>query len=354
VTILNQEGKGFMRNKHHYEIEFNTLSKSCFTYSYDYASNRGKDIKIRLSPNAIQIIADLSPIYNINDITNPGNLILSDSIKKSLLMHLLLFGKNISMKTVEFVIDNEREKLEIQSHRRIGIYSLINEKTSIIIPESWKKPIIAETLLSTAPSNQDSRWAALFAALFAKSRTFETERFIYFWMSFNGIYGYLAEIINGMKQSVSKRKPQEAKQLTWLLQFYGIGNEHVCQEDSASIAHEVKSILLENDISTIKGRKEIQNDLIENISKVVKRKNGVAYHTTTYGYLLVDFAYFFRCNLIHANKPLSLFSYAEEPDIVCLSLINKLLEEFIDLNLPHLFDCNYMKQECLQKLKELA
>ena len=74
---------------------------------------------------------------------------------------------------------------------------------------------------------------------------------------------------------------------------------------------------------------------------------------SSYGYLLTQFSYYYRCTFIHANKPIPLFSFNNEIELKSLKIINSLLEEFIENNLNKWFDSDYVKtlKEKAEKIK---
>lgn len=62
---------------------------------------------------------------------------------------------------------------------------------------------------------------------------------------------------------------------------------------------------------------------------------------------------YFRCKIVHGSKPVYLFSYADDKELHSLKIINALLEEFIDNNLPLWFDENYIKNIIIPKTNKI-
>ena len=52
--------------------------------------------------------------------------------------------------------------------------------------------------------------------------------------------------------------------------------------------------------------------------------------------MLLDFAYYLRNNLFHANRSMSLISFMEDGEVEVLKYVNSFLEEFLD---EYLCDC---------------
>ena len=200
-------------------------------------------------------------------------------------------------------------------------------------------------ILSQTKSSYDYRMASLMAFTISKSKTYESERFIYLWMAFNGMYGYFSKLI-GLTQNFHMSR--EYREIIALQMLLGVGSETIKDKTEKSrIAYEIISIIRHYDnINITKDSLENGCDkelakLIE--SKLIKSDSNEKYDMTGYGYLLTELAYYFRCKYIHANKPVSLFSYNDDIELKCLKIINNLLEEFIEDNLHKWFDEKYIK-----------
>ena len=343
-----------MSKKYSYEIIINKVPKRCKEFTYDYSATKGKGIKIRIAQNAIHICANISKLYISDKVVTVTNHIFSDAIKKALLLHIILYSKTICIKSMSVCIDGQIYDIPISGDKiEPPIYSLILDELVSEVPASWQNQNFINKILSSSPSNQDSRWNAVFSTLCAKNKSFEIERFIYLWMAFNGIYGYFSPKINLCKLT-PLRNISEATELEWFIQLHAWGAEHIPRQQSKRIADEVIAIIRKIDVNKIKSSYDLSDELKSSIEKVLVDPNGNKYNISAYGYLLVSFAYYFRCNVFHADKPLPLFCYADEAVLKCLHLINVLLEEFIDINLPLLFDDTYVDQKFTSRYQQIA
>ena len=90
--------------------------------------------------------------------------------------------------------------------------------------------------------------------------------------------------------------------------------------------------------------------IAQSIRSCLLDKNGNSIDITAYGYLLGFFSYYFRCNIIHASKPVPLFSYVSEYELRCLRIINDLLEDFLDANLHKFFLESYADGSLITEL----
>jgi len=343
---------------HDYEIVINKPMKRYKEFVYDYSSNRGKAIKLQIASNAIRVCVKLSTLYETERIAVSSNHIFSDAIKKALLLHLVLYSKNINVQSMSVSIDKDEDVIPIVADGiQPPIYSLVTDKLVYSVSQKWRDASFLESLLTRTKSNQDTRWASVFAALCAKSKKFEIERFIYLWMSFNGIYNYFSQKINILRPLTKKGQkpiPTEKEELQWILQLYGLGEEAIKKDDSKRIANEVISIFRKVDISLIKSSEDISNELRDSIESVALKDDGTKYNITAIGYLTVCFSYHFRCNVFHADRPLPLFCYADDMDLKCLHLINILLENFIDENMLTIFNEEIFNTMFSEKIKLIA
>lgn len=327
--------------KHVHRIIINKQKGSnCFTYDFGHTKN----VSICMSRNSIYITAELGKVYDKEEMLSQGSYLFPDAIKKALMLHLILYSENINMKTISVQIDEECETIINTAEGHIPpIYSLVIGKLEHPFVTSWDS-VALQGILSQTKTKADSRMAALTAFIISKSKHFESERFIYLWMAFNGMYGFFAKKISETHNNRPVKR--EYKQIIYMQELLGIGCETIQEDDKSIIAHEVIALIRRcgNKAPTRKALEggEYQ-ELAEAIeSHLVRKDSQKQYQLSAYGYLLTQFSYYFRCNLIHGNKPLALFSYADEVELKCLRFINALLEEFMEENLHRWFDEAYV------------
>lgn len=75
---------------------------------------------------------------------------------------------------------------------------------------------------------------------------------------------------------------------------------------------------------------------------------------TAKGFVMMELGYQLRCQLFHANKPLPLFSFADERELVFLKIVSDLLEEYLDQELYRLFDPKYVTERILPVIEKTA
>ena len=274
-----------------------------------------------------------------------------DAIKKALLLYLLKYNKSLNISSIIVKIDDDEEKITFTKGAKPPIYSMINGNLQRELPKAFSSDVVFQYLLNTPKSKYDKRIASLFALICSKSKEHETERFIYLWTSFNGMYGYLSDF---KKESTNnKKRIYERDQIKFLLKYFKIGNDFIDTKDRTKIADEVIS-LLHTVNSEVVCRKYVDDTALSSqIETILIKSSGEKYNLTAYGYLLTQMAYYFRCKIVHGSKPIYLFSYADDIELHSLKIINALLEEFIDNNLPLWFDDNYINNIIIPKTDKI-
>lgn len=335
--------------KHLCFISFNTVSKQKQDYTYNFGNT--KNVKISISKNAFSITAKMTKIYDKEEMLSGGTYLFSDAIKKAMLLHILKYSENLLIKTITFRIDDEEETLDF---RKIPVvYSLVEGKLERKLPKEWNAGGVSDFVLSQTKSSFDMRTSSLYAYICSKTKRYEAERFIYLWMAFNGMYGYFARMISEAYNLPIKK---ENRQIRYLQKLYDLGDEAIGSEDEKrAVAQKVASLIVHSTEITSKENLESENgrDFCEKVKGALKKEDGSFYNLTAYGYLLTQFSYYYRCSIIHANRPVSLFSFTNEADIVCLRTINNLLEEFIEENLPKWLDKEYVENYLKPKAADI-
>lgn len=328
--------------KHIHKIIINRLSANAMDYTYDFG--RTKNIKISVAKGYICIEAKLENIYDKQEMLSQKVYLFPDAIKKALLIHLIQFSEHIKIKTMTVHIDEDAECIiDTDKGHAPPLYSMVIGKLNQSFLAKWEDASI-NGILSQTKSSYDSRTAALVAFIYSKCKQYESERFIYLWMAFNGMYSYFSGLVPNTQSK--KKRIAECTQLRYLQRLLDVGDETISNTDKGEIAQKVIALIKDKPTEITREFLESQDgqSLCNKIQSFLVKKDGTSYNLTPYGYLLTQFSYYYRCNLIHANKPLALFSYKDESDIYCLRAINSILEEFIEHNLHLWFDSKFVDE----------
>ena len=332
-----------------YALEVNYMPSSENTRRYSY-SFMGKEVVVYLGCGYARIEAERKTEYTFRKIATGKAIIFSDAIKKTMLLHYLVYSKALPMQQFSIWKGKRKKAYSSGDPDFSMVYSLGGNKLEPAFPNVWQDEETLFTILSTKKENQDSRFCSLVAIICAKSTCYEAERFIHLWMAFNGMYGFFSNLV---KQSHNKKGKKlnirEGERLKWFLNANNLGNEHINRTNSNKIGTQITQLLKNYPIDSINWNYlsnhptgiQLSNKIISTIEQIIERK----YETTAYGYLLVDYAYYFRCNLIHASRPLPLFCYSNEHELKCLRMVNRLLEGYIEDNLCLWFKSSYIDDD---------
>ena len=350
-----------------------------------------KPVQMKLSENHATIILERTTKYKPEDIANGKYAFFSEAIKKILLVHILLYSKCIDITTVSVMVRNNISVFNNKDSGIKPISSLIHKELDPKFKEQWKEKALIETIIDTNKTEEDTRMSALFAFILSRNRKSVIERFVDLWISFNGMYSYFSSLFVD-----NTRK--EAEQLKRFIIQTGEGDTKIDSALTDRIARRITDHLKEYEIDLItydwlnteEGKlfsNKIVNQIIAEVSEIEKKYNEhiselksnqktvdkeqkdimqrkinsynqkiknlkpyKTYNSSAYIYFLVEYAYYFRCKYIHANEVLPLFTYDNEHIIRCISLVNRLLDNYIDNNLYKWFSTRYVNE----KLKPLA
>lgn len=324
-------------------------------YTYDYGSTKG--IELVVSEDAVRITARLTKAYGQDEVVSNDSKLFSDALRKALLCHIILLSKNITIRNMSVQIGEDKEPIEIpDAGVSPPVYSLVLGDLCSRMSKEWSDEKIIQSILNKPKSEYDSRMASLFALICAKSKPYQAERFIYLWMAFNGMYGYYASLLRKTEIAKSSEKLQNMLKKDWkqIVEFQKLffhSGATVKEPDDTVFAREVISIIRKrNALSPGESAKKYAEANEAAIQELLQHGGTRAYHLTAYGYLLTQFSYYFRCNMIHGSKPIALFSYAEDAELKSLTLINALLEEFLDENLYKWFDEEFVRSDLMPKV----
>lgn len=291
--------------------------------------------------------------FNPQSFAIEKNRLFSDAIKKALLVYLIIFSKNIESSQASLFVDDE-----YQMSIPIPIYSLISGFLDRNMPAVWDSEKVIEEILTYNASKYDSRIASLFALICAKNKEKETERFMYLWMSINGVYNH---IYNCSKKSGEKPNIDERTKLTHMIKMYDIGEEAFYQNERRKISKYIISIITKNwNGGAITQESLSDSDSHQKIASAIKEQlkelfpNG-SKGTEPYACLLIELPYYLRCSYFHASKPVLLYAFKDEQILKCLCALNETMEAFLDKELYKYFSGEYSETEIQKMLsKELT
>lgn len=328
-----------MAKKHEYIYILN--EKPSENESYTCKCSNTKDIEVFISKNGIAIKAQIGKEYEKEKLLAADCYLFPNVIKRALLVYLIKYSEMLNVKTIEIIRDNEN----IYFGKNDVITSLIEEKLERKFSNNWNDICVLQELLSQKKSDGGNELlASVYALAYSKNKSTEIERFQYLWMSLNGMYNFLGSQINSilLNKRSKKGKTGDKAYMDYMLKYYNMPGKTFNRNRRAEVDNYVISLLKNvKGIITKESLNGVHKELAQKIENIISKDNECKLNA--YGFLLLSLSYSFRCNMFHANRPISLFSYADDYVVKCFKIINYLLEDFLEEKLWKFFDDDYNK-----------
>ena len=321
---------------------------------YSYSST--KNIKMTVDENGFFIETERKRRQDAFIIDN--DRLLLDAVRKACIIQLIRYGR-IAVDTLVLSIDGEeaviydaREKQEPLIYGLCG--NVLQRKMSTDWGETQEKRI-----LKTTKSGTNRLDASLYALLVAKSKTYETERFIYLWMAFNGLYGYIAEMaedsckVKGVKSWIKK----EYAQLKFISMLFEFPYRRVDKDRENSFRFKME-------LEITKIRPEEVRDFLSALKNNGKNEHVTAIENilcefdikekmSAYAAISIYFPYLVRCKYFHGERALPLLCFENEHPLPVLRVLNVFIEDFLDKNLYQWFDEERLENDFHPNIKTL-
>lgn len=358
--------------KYEYSLIINNMPENPDNYTYKFGNT--KNIQFSISENNFCVTTEMTVFKKPDEIMSTA--LFADAVKKAALIHIIKYSRSLDIKKVTVKINGIEMKIFSKKKGSIFIYSLVDGSLYRKIPAKWNNDQFIQSLLNQTKSGYDTLTSALFAVILSKSKMYETERFNYMWLAFNGMYNYFWGMVREYVDGKIEGGDSEMNQLQAFMRANNLPTGFTDRKSADIIAREVKSLInreWNGKAVTEKSIRHVHYNFIKKVEKKLYQRfddNGKSiksgsvkdyqYYTeknrqhtviSPYSYLFILLPYHVRCDMLHANEPLKLFSYEEEADIKLYRFSADILESYIDENLPKWFDGNYT-ENTLKKMAE--
>lgn len=308
--------------------------------------------------------------------------IFDDAVKKAMLIYIIKYSAPLKIKQIFRTIDGKNDNKntecfyyhsEIYKEERF-VYSLAEDKFQHKMPEKWRndKDFIENLLEVYEKSEYQCIISSLSALILSKTKKYESERFIWLWTAVNGMYNFFWNLV---KKNTNTKSNQEVEQIWAFAEFNGLktdftdGNKH--ENNKLKIYKDVIKVINENwhDCAgngvTRESLQSIHIDFARKIeeqlytrckikNKKISKEINTKYDLDAYTYLFLDMAYYYRCNIFHADKPVKLFSLEEEAEVKMLKVLNNIMENYVENNLADWFNNDYLENILKPKAVEVS
>ncbi|MBR0353508.1 MAG: hypothetical protein IJH53_09940 [Oscillospiraceae bacterium] len=312
--------------KYLYNVTINTPPVRAEGFSYSYAQTNS--IELLINKAGAKLTFNTGKDYSNSWDGSYAQRLVYDGIKRCALLYVMYYNTPILLKAVKITISSDNKVItSFDVTETVKFYSLIGERLQSQVGANLKNKDVLKAIISEMKKDYGKRTAALYAYLLSKTKTYEAEKFVYLWMAFNGVYSYWGQrvgIQNNDKDAIEV-----------LLKKYGWGKEILNRITRPRTGQ--KASLIINHYEPITSGEDLNSEKMIDLRNEIVNLPGIKeIEISLYGYLLCDFCYYLRCTMIHASKPLPLFSFENDTEIKVLKVANNLLEEFLD---NHLYEC---------------
>ena len=272
-----------------------------------------------------------------------------DAVKKASLIQLIKFGQCSEITELYLSIDGRVFTVyDAESVENLPlIYSLCGYKLKRPLTGPWDGREQLQIIVETPKSHYDRKFAALFALLVSHAKEYETERFLYLWMSMNGLYGYLTGIANqyalecGHERWI-KREYQELKMMASVLNYpyRGLGSQQDKEKNKL-----LKSLMLICDkipnvqIAEFARACQCSDNSNTYVEQILNAADIAGLKGTMHPYmlLLLWLPYQIRCKFFHGEDSVPLLCFQDEYPLPLLKVVNYFLEDNLNNILPKVF-----------------
>lgn len=298
--------------------------KLSFSYS------RTQDILLSVNSKGASLHFSIGKNY-LNNVEHSYlyNLI-KEGIKRAALLYLLQYQKPLDIRNITLTAIQRKQNLgSVDLTNSLTFYQMFDGKLLRPLSGEWKDSGFQQRILDYRKSgNELSRpLSALYAYLFSKTKTKETERFSYLWIAMNGFFASVSPNYN------------DRDAMTAFLKKYDLGNTMLTKKERDNFCKSAVFELMKipEPVTADNLEDEAHKAFSDYIREKAAEYDSNTFDASPYGFLLTDFPYYLRCTLFHAVHPLELFNFENDWELKSLRIVNGLLEEFLDKNLHTLF-----------------
>ena len=315
--------------------------------------------------------------------------IFRDAYRKAILMHALTYSVGLKVDSISITIDGKMTVLTkgAKDLTRLNekdeghfpyIFSMI-EGVNLNLPKSWG-PIADWICANTETESQNKEgmgyaYAAVCNYLESKSKIYEMDRFTSLWMAMNAYYNYIAKTFEEEYKKINKRyfpnvkskvivngKEEERwKDSSAILLLRSVTDYkfHFSSKQSDFTADLTDAEIKESDYKVENEICRLVNDKLFDLNdfyEIAKEqvKEGPSYILPTYAdkinkyageescsllsFIVCRYAYSLRNEYLHGSSPAMLVTPYNSYRMITLEVVNYVLDRFLRLYIPTIFD----------------
>lgn len=353
--------------KHTYTITINRIPATREPIEYEF---RRIKCTLTCARDAAAVRFQMGTLRTHEDLISFRVDLVKDAMRKMYLLHALRFDTRLRVRSVTVTIDGESVVYEQGYPGFPFLYSMLTAR-SLNLPESWHDRDFLTTVLTATKSKTDNdhRYACLFSFLAGTGKVYESERFTCYWTAVNALYNHIFDCAkpyytaaNGAArfEDLSKTKQKampsgDTVGIGCLLKLTGSGTRLDSQEArkankrrygavKACLRHIPREEFPELYCQLLAHRSDPhwfpEGPLGEHLREFLPQTG-----STCWGFLVLDYAYYIRCNYLHGDKTAILFTAATDPELAAFRCLNVFLGEFLKEMIPLIFRDGWFTEE---------
>ncbi len=343
--------------KHDYRITVNRIPSSRDAIAYTYRTTR---CTLTASNGAASVAFSMGAKRDFDDFVSFRVDLAKDAMRKMYLLHALKCDTRLRVRSVIVTVDGESKTYDDSCPGFPFLYSMLTAR-ELHLTERWREPAFLRTVVNQTKTKteNDHRYICLFSFLAGTGKVYEIDRFTCYWTAMNAHYNHLADILN---ENLPKKQQftTDADKLTAMLRLLRCGERISSGADRRThrpqygavkshlqkIPREELPVLCRELYAHRTDRTWVpEGPLGEHLRQCMARAN-----LSAYGFLLLDYAYYIRCNYLHGSKATILFTAANDPEIAAFRTLNRLLGDYLREAIPVMFDDGWLTGETARRI----
>lgn len=357
------------KGTHLYTITINQKPGDRAPFEYEYDSAR---FTLTTASGKARVSFRRGPLYDHSDFVSPQSSRrvnapndFQDAMRKMHLMHIMKHNASLTVNRITISIDGE-EQIYTHKHNHFPFLHAMLNCDDLDLPDSWRDPQFWDAVFNSNKTDaaSDRRFVCLYSFLAGVSKTYEIEEFTCLWTAVNALYGYLVGCYNAQAKTRGHKtigERSEGPSIGALLRALDMGDKRPTREESdnhrplngamRSFLHAVPADDLPGLYAQLRDHRADrdwipQGPLGEHLRKCMSYTG-----MSAYGYLLIEYAYYLRCNYLHGSKTTTLFCAYNDPELDAFRAMNLFLGEFLKEMIPEIFRDDWFTGDMYQAIR---
>lgn len=351
--------------KHTYTISINRIPASREPLEYKF---RQTACTLTCSRGSAAVRFQMGTKKTHEDLISFRVDLAKDAMRKMYLYHALRFDSRLRVRSITVTVDGESQVYEKGCPGFPFLYSMLTSG-ELGLPESWHDRDFLTTVLTATKSKTDSdhRYACLFSFLAGTGKIYESERFTCYWTAVNALYNHIfdcARPFHATAHGATRYEDLSNKKKTLSGDSVGIGALLRLTGSGTGLGSQSERQANRRRYGAVKShlRRLSREDLRELYRQLLLHRSDPAWFpegplgehlreflpgtgATCWGFLVLDYAYYIRCNYLHGDKTAILFSAATDPELAAFRALNVFLGEFLRELIPQVFREDWFTEE---------